>query len=144
MKKLILSLLLGLFMGTAMAQSPATIIPHQQLQEVFSSEEIGNMSAEQVAYYNALIQHGYMIDEYPAEKMDGINELQVLTLKGAFANTSQDYSEEGLQNFNILKYEFKLIPNHINIYRLGNTSKIVVFSSGDDIEVVKQQIINGN
>ena len=46
----------------------------------------------------------------------------------------RSYTEKGLENLNIMKFDLKIDPNIGPIYRLGNTNKIIVFLSGKEIQ----------
>lgn len=69
----------------------------------------------------------------PEVKMDELSRMPVMKLKEKFLTEPEDYSEKGLENLNILKYNFKIDELNGAIYRLGNTTKLIVFYSGKEL-----------
>ncbi len=147
MKKIILLIMFVALSTAIFGQAASTITPDPKIYEVFTAEQIADWQQNnpaQIAYYNVLVQSGYRIEEYPEQKLATIDENPVFTLSSDFAGSKEDFTEEGLENINVLKYEISLYHNHINIYRLGNTTKIIVFLSSDDIDEMVQEMLRAN
>ena len=70
----------------------------------------------------------------PQEKMGELQNIPELKLKELFQTDYVDYSEKGIENLNIMKFDFQIDPNVGPIFRLGNTNKLIIFLSGKEIQ----------
>lgn len=138
MKKVIVFISFFLILGISYAQvSKSQVTPDPRVIEVFGQETV-NFYLENkpsvIEYYNFFLENSYSIQEMPQEKMEGLQTLPEFKLKAQFQAGLVDYTEKGLENLNIMKYELKIDPNIGPIYRLGNTNKIIIFLSGKEIQ----------
>jgi hypothetical protein len=138
MKKVIVSSFFLLILSMTFAQSPKEkIATDPRIIEVFGQETVDfylENKPSVIQYYNFFLENSYSIEEMPQEKMEGLQTLPELTLKNKFQTDLVDYTEKGLENLNIMKYELKIDSNIGPIYRLGNTNKIIIFLSGKEIQ----------
>lgn len=138
MKKLILSVLLLTVIGFTNAQTQKIqVIADPRIVEVFGQETVDfylENNPSIIRYYNFFLENSYSIQDMPQEKMEGLKTLPELTLKNEFQTDLVDYTEKGLENLNIMKYDLKIDSNIGPIYRLGNTNKIIIFLSGKEIQ----------
>lgn len=138
MKKVIVFMVFILILSISYAQiSKTKVAADPRIIEVFGQETV-NFYLENkpsvIQYYNFFLENSYTIEEMPQEKMEGLQTLPELKLKTEFQTDLADYSEKGLENLNIMKYDLKIDPNVGPIYRLGNTNKIIIFLSGKEIQ----------
>ena len=70
----------------------------------------------------------------PQEKMGELQNIPELKLKENFLTDIIDYTEKGLENLNIMKFDFQIDPNVGPIFRLGNTNRLIIFLSGKEIQ----------
>jgi len=124
-------------MGSLFSQeNKSDITPDPKLIDALGQETVdfyAQNNPNLIVYYNFFLTHSYRIVEMPAEKMSEIETFPVMKLKEKFQNEKSDYSEEGLKNLNILKYNIKIDQAGGAIYRLENTNKLVLFYSGKEI-----------
>lgn len=138
MKKLILSVLLLTVMVLSIAQTQKTpIVPDPRVIEVFGQETVtfyleNNPSI--IQYYNFFLENSYSIQDMPQEKMGELQNIPELKLKENFQTDVIDYTEKGLENLNIMKFDFQIDPNVGPIFRLGNTNRLIIFLSGKEIQ----------
>ena len=113
------------------------IIADPRIVEVFGQETVDfylENNPSIIRYYNFFLENSYTIQDMPQEKMEGLKTLAELKLKTQFQTDLADYSDKGLENLNIMKYDLKIDPNVGPIFRLGNTNKIIIFLSGKEIQ----------
>jgi hypothetical protein len=77
----------------------------------------------------------------PDVKMEEIDKIPVMKLKDKFLSEPKDYSEKGLEQLNVLKYDIKIDQVGGAIYRLENTNKLIVFYSGKEIQTMYNETI---
>lgn len=138
MKKMIVSMLFLIILGINFAQNTKEqIIADPRIVEVFGQETVDfylENNPSIIRYYNFFLENSYTIQDMPQEKMEGLKTLAELKLKTQFQTDLADYSDKGLENLNIMKYDLKIDPNVGPIFRLGNTNKIIIFLSGKEIQ----------
>jgi hypothetical protein len=138
MKKVIVSTFFLLILSMTFAQSPKEkIAADPRIIEVFGQETVDfylENNPSLIQYYNYFLENSYSIQEIPQEKMGDLQTIPELKRKEKFQSDFIDYTEKGLENLNIMKFDLKIDPNIGSIYRLGNTNKIIVFLSGNEIQ----------
>ena len=138
MKKVIVSTFFLLIMSMTFAQSSKEkIATDPRIIEVFGQETVDfylENNPSIIRYYNFFLDNSYSIQEMPQEKMADLQTIPELKRKVEFQSDFIDYTEKGLENLNIMKFDLKIDPNIGPIYRLGNTNKIIVFLSGKEIQ----------
>jgi hypothetical protein len=138
MKKVIVSTFFLLILSMTFAQSPKEkIAADPRIIEVFGQETVDfylENNPSLIQYYNYFLENSYSIQEIPQEKMGDLQTIPELKRKEKFQSDFIDYTEKGLENLNIMKFDLKIDPNIGPIYRLGNTNKIIVFLSGNEIQ----------
>lgn len=138
MKKVIVFMTFFLILGISFAQvSKSQVVADPRVIEVFGQETV-NFYLENkpnvILYYNFFLENAYSIQEIPQEKIGDLPSIPELKLKEQFQADFVDYSDKGIENLNIMKYELKIDPNVGPIYRLGNTNKLIIFLSGKEIQ----------
>lgn len=138
MRKLILSMLLLSVMGLTFAQTQKTqVIADPRVIEVFGQETVTfylENNPSMIQYYNFFLENSYTIQDMPQEKMGELQNIPELKLKENFQTDIIDYTEKGLENLNIMKFDFQIDPNVGPIFRLGNTNRLIIFLSGKEIQ----------
>jgi hypothetical protein len=125
-------------MGFTFAQAQKSqVIADPRVIEVFGQETVtfyleNNPSI--IQYYNFFLDNSYSIQDMPQEKMGELQNIPELKLKESFQTDYVDYSEKGIENLNIMKFDFQIDPNVGPIFRLGNTNKLIIFLSGKEIQ----------
>lgn len=138
MKKVIVSMFFLLILGVSFAQNTKKqIVADPRIIEVFGQETVdfyleNNPTA--IQYYNFFLENSFSIQEMPQEKMGDLQTIPELKRKEKFQSDFIDYTDKGLENLNIMKFDLKIDQNVGPIYRLGNTNKIIVFLSGSEIQ----------
>ena len=135
MKKLFIVITSLFLMSISYAQTN-TNVPDQRLIDAYGQETVDfyiNNAPDRISYFNFILNHSYQIVEMPEVKMDELSRMPVMKLKEKFLTEPEDYSEKGLENLNILKYNFKIDELNGAIYRIGNTTKLIVFYSGKEL-----------
>jgi hypothetical protein len=138
MKKLFIVFLSMFVMSITIAQAQSNQ-PDPKLIEGFGQETVDfyiQNAPELIAYYNFFVNYSYKIVDLPQEKMSELDNIPSFQIKEKFISEPVDYSEQGLQNLNILKYDFKLDQIGSMIYKIGNTNKLIVFYSGKEIQTM--------
>ena len=130
MKKIILLSMLVISGITAFSQSLAI---DSRLYAKYSEEELLDMQQNHPAdleYINWFVENSYVIKEVANPE-----ELSYPRLKYMDKETKMEGSEVtefDAENFNIMEYGFE-ISKSSNVYLIGNTGKILVFYSSDDL-----------
>ena len=143
MKNLIILFLSVFLMSSSFAQTN-TNVPDPKLIDAFGQETVDyyiNNAPHLISYYNFFLNYSYKIVEMPQEKMSEIDQYPEMRLKEKFLQEPQDFSENGLNDLNILKYEIKIDQVGGAIYRLGNTNKLIIFYSGKEITAMYNETI---
>ena len=133
MKKILTLISIVCVYGTMCAQQ---VTPDPRLSQVWDENTIEHhlaYSPTTIQYYNFFLDHAYVIEDFPVDKMDAYENIPELQLKDAFANETPDFSNAGLKNLNIMKYDIEIHSNQRSTYRLGKSGKIIVFYSGYEI-----------
>lgn len=136
MRKTVILFFVLFLTGSAFAQSNF-VQPDQKLIDAFGYETVDfyqKNAPHLIKYYNFFLYNSYNIVDIPEGKNESIESIPVFKLKDKFLSEPKDYSVNGLQNLNILKYDFKIDLNNSAIYRLEGTQKIIVFISGKEIQ----------
>jgi hypothetical protein len=138
MKKLLTFLFSLMIMGSLFSQeNKSDIKPDPRLIDALGQETVyfyAQNNPKLILYYNFFLNHSYQITEIPQEKVKDLKDIPEFQLKPQFQMESPDYTEKGLENLNIMKYDFKIETNVGPIYRLGNTNKLIIFLSGKEIQ----------
>jgi hypothetical protein len=118
--------------------------PDQKLIDALGQETVNfylNNDPNLIGYYNFFLNYSYKIVDMPEPKMDQLDQIPVMRLKEKFLSEPEDFSEIGLQKLNIMKYEIKIDPINGAMYRLGNTTKLIIFYSGKEITTMYNETI---
>lgn len=143
MKKWLIVIFSMFLMGVISAQSKSNV-PDPKLVDAWGQETVDyymNNAPDLISYYNFFLNYSYKIIEMPDEKMSEMDKITEFKLKDKFIHEPVDYSENGLQNLNIMKYDFQIDQLGGGIFRLGNTKKLIVFYSGKEIQTMYNETI---
>lgn len=143
MKKWLIVIFSMFLMGVISAQSKSNV-PDPKLVDAWGQETVDyymNNAPDLISYYNFFLNYSYRIIELPDEKMSEMDKITEFKLKDKFIHEPVDYSENGLQNLNIMKYDFQIDQLGGAIFRLGNTKKLIVFYSGKEIQTMYNETI---
>lgn len=136
MKKIFFLVTFITLLGITFAQESKVPIPDTRIVEAFGQETVDYLlqtSPRTIEYYNFFLDESYTISEIPQEKVHDLRDMLPFTLKNPAIGEMPDFSAEGLKKLNILRFNINIHPVMGAIYRLGNTNKIIVFYSGDEI-----------
>lgn len=142
---MIISSLFLLVLSFTFAQNQnKQIAADPRVTEVFGQETV-NFYLENkpsiIQYYNFFLENSYTISEIPQEKISDLKDIAELKLKPSYQMEFVDYTDKGLENLNIMKFDLNIDPNIGPIYRLGNTNKLIFFLSGKEIQSLYNQFL---
>lgn len=114
----------------AIAQSSGDIVPDTRLYARYSTEYIQTImssDANTIAYMNYELDFGYRIIEVGVEKASVFPVLFYLnTADKSIGNAVADINESSV---NIMLFNFERLLDKPSVYRIGNTGKIISFTS---------------
>lgn len=135
-KKILIIVLLLVAVNCAFAQQ-TDVLPDGRLYSRYQSSEIENLrtfAPQDIAYWNWFVENGFIVKrgnpsytaKYPALRFfDKDTKLA--------AEEEVSYLED---NFNIMAYDFEILPDKTNTYRIGNTGYVVnVYSASKLVEM---------
>lgn len=143
MKKLFIVITSLFLMSVSFAQNK-TNVPDQKLIDALGQETVDfylQNNPSLVGYYNFFLSYSYQIVDMPEPKIDQLDQIPVMRLKEKFMTEPENYTEVGLANLNIMKYDIKIDPINGAMYRLGNTTKLIIFYSGKEIMTMYNETI---
>lgn len=131
MKKIILLFVLVISMMTAFSQVSQI---DSRLYAKYSEEELLDMQANRSAsleYFNWFVKNAFVIKEISNPEVSDFPKLRYWDKETKMAGA--EATEYNPETFNVMEYDFEVLVNASNAYLIGNTGKILVFYSGNDL-----------
>ena len=131
MKKIIL--LLMLVISTIAVFSQVSQID-SRLYAKYSEEDLLNMQQnrpQDLDYLNWFVENAYIVKE--VANPDVLNYPKLRYMDKETKMEGSEVTEFDAENFNIMEYGFEISAKSSNVYLIGNTGKILVFYSSDDL-----------
>ena len=126
MKKiLIIFVLLAAFTGVY-AQQQTNVVPDNRLYSKFQSDDINNMvnlMPQEITYWNWFIDNGFIVKRTTPEIAQKYPPLKFFDKDTKLAGEEEVSYLEG--NFNIMAYDFEILPERTNSYRIGETGYVI-------------------
>ncbi|MBO7651847.1 MAG: hypothetical protein J6S84_03930 [Bacteroidales bacterium] len=136
MKKILTILvLLAAFTGVY-AQQQGSVVPDNRLYSKFQSDDINNMVnllPQEITYWNWFADNGFVVKNTSQEVAHKYPALKFYDKDTKLAAEEEIAYDEA--TFNIMAYDFEILPDKTNIYRIGDTGYIVnIYSSRKLVE----------
>lgn len=131
MKKIIL--LLSLILMGIGAFSQASQID-SRLYAKYSEEdllEIQSNNPTDIEYMNWFVENAYVIKEIANPETSAFPKLRYMDKETKMAGSEATYFNA--ETFNVMEYDFEIAAKSSNAYLIGNTGKVLVFYSSDDL-----------
>lgn len=131
MKKIILLFVLVISMITAFSQVSQI---DSRLYAKYSEEELLDMQQNRPAdleYINWFVENSYVIKDVADPSVLNYPKLKYMDKETKMEGS--EVTEFDAATFNIMEYGFEIAAKSSNVYLIGNTGKILVFYSSDDL-----------
>lgn len=89
-----------------------------------------NRSAS-LEYFNWFVENAFVIKEISNPEVSDFPKLRYWDKENKMAGA--EATEYNPETFNVMEYDFEVLVNASNAYLIGNTGKILVFYSGNDL-----------
>ena len=125
MKKL-LTVLVLLVAFTGVYAQQVSVIPDNKLYAKFQSDDINNMVnllPQEITYWNWFAYNGFVIKRTTPENAHKYPPLKFVDKDPKLAADVEVGYDEA--SFNIMSYDFEILPNKGNAYRIGETGYVV-------------------
>ena len=131
MKKIILLLMLVISGITAFAQ---TLTIDSWLYAKYSEEDLLDMQQNRprdLEYLNWFVENSYVIKE--VVNPDVLNYPKLKYMDKETKMEGREANEYDAENFNIMEYGFEISAKSSNVYKIGDTGKLLIFYSSRDL-----------
>ncbi len=105
--------------------------------------EIKNSNSFQYEVLNYFVEEGFLITEMPEKEINYL-ELYKLNPETGDIDPSNTITESDLVNFNPMEFNCMYEQNKNRYYKAGNTGKIIIIHSLDDISIAVENRIRLN
>jgi len=126
MKKILTIIVLLVAFTGVYAQQQVNVIPDNRLYSKFQTEDINNMvnlMPQEITYWNWFLNNGFVVKRTTPEAAHKYPPLRFFDKDTKLAAEEEvSYLEE---NFNIMAYDFEILPDKTNTYRIGETGYVV-------------------
>lgn len=126
MKRILIILILTLAFAGVYAQQQGNVVPDSKLYAKFQADDINNMvnqMPQEIVYWNWFAYNGYVVKKTTPEYARNYPKLKFMDKDTKLAAGEEVEYDEA--NFNIMEYDFEILPDNTNIYRIGETGYIV-------------------
>jgi len=131
MKKIILLSMLVISGITAFSQD----LPiDSRLSAKYSEEDLLDMQQnrpQDLEYLNWFVENSYVIKEVVDPEVLNYPKLKYMDRETKMEGS--EVTEFDAENFNIMEYGFEIAAKSSNVYKIGDTGKLLVFYSSDDL-----------
>lgn len=98
-------------------------------------EALQQNNAAKLAYYTLILNEGAIIQNYGQEKiMANLNTIPKIKLKPQFSSEALPDLSDGIDNLNILKFDFQISPDSKTICRIDETGYVIIILSAEEID----------
>jgi len=114
--------------------SQQTVSVDNRLIAKYTEEELSEIQRNNPAdieYLNWFLDNAFVIKEIRNPESADIQKLRYLDKETKMAGA--EVTEYNPETFNVMEYKISILPNSSNYYKIGNTGKVLVFSSGEDL-----------
>lgn len=136
MKKILTILVLLVAFTGVYAQQQGSVVPDNRLYSRFQSDDINNMvnqAPEEIVYWNWFADNGFVVKRTTLEVAHKYQPLRFFDKDTKLATEEEVAYDEA--SFNIMTYDFEILLDKTNIYRIGDTGYIVnIYSSRKLVE----------
>ncbi len=133
MKKILLVVVFWATFGSLFAQQ-TNVVPDDKLYSRFQTEDINNMlnqAPQEIKYWNWFVENGFVIKEETPEYASKYEPLRFFDKDTKLAGEEEVAYTESV--FNIMQYDFEILQDKTNTYRIGNTGYIVNVLSASNL-----------
>jgi len=134
MKRILIILILTFAFAGVYAQQEGSVVPDNRLYSRFQTVTINNMVEKlpsEIVFWNWFVDNGFVVKYASPE-----NAMQFPPLKFYDKDTKLGAEEEVVYDeatFNIMAYDFEILQDRSNAYRIGNTGYIVSILSDREL-----------
>ena len=136
MKRILTILIMALAFTGVYAQQQGSVVPDSRLYAKFQADDINNLvnrMPQEIIYWNWFVDNGFVVKKTTPELASNYPPLKFMDKDTKLAAREEvEYNEA---NFNIMEYDFEILPDKTNIYRIGETGYIVNILSNRDLVV---------
>jgi len=136
MMKKILTILVLLVAFTGVYAQQGNVVPDNRLYSKFQSDDINNMvnlMPQEIVYWNWFVNNGFVVKQTTLEVAHKYPSLKFFDKDTKLAGEEEVAYDEA--SFNIMAYDFEILPDKTNVYRIGDTGYIVnIYSSRKLVE----------
>lgn len=136
MKRILIILILTFAFAGVYAQQGGNVVPDGRLYAKFQADDINNLvnqMPQEIVYWNWFIEYGYVVKKTTPEYASNYPALKFIDKDTKLAAEEEVAYDKA--SFNIMAYDFEILPDRTNIYRIGNTGYIVNILSNRDLVV---------
>lgn len=133
MKRILIILILTAASAMLYAQQ-GNVVPDNRLYSRFQSDDINNMVENlpsEIVYWNWFVDNGFVIKKTYPELVQTFPPLKFLDKDTKLAGEEEVAYDAA--SFNIMAYDFEILQNKTNVYRIGNTGYVVNILSDRDL-----------
>ena len=131
MKKIILLLMLVISGITAFAQ---TLTIDSRLYAKYYEEDLLDMQQNRtrdLEYLNWFVENSYVVKEVADPEVLNYPKLKYMDKETKMEG--REANEYDAENFNIMEYGFEISAKSSNVYKIGDTGKLLIFYSSRDL-----------
>ena len=136
MKRILIILILTLAFAGVYAQQQVNVVPDNRLYSRFQSTDISNMVEKlpsEIVYWNWFVDNGYVVKRTTSEEASKYQPLKFYDKDTKLAAEDEVAYDES--SFNIMAYDFEILQDRANVYRIGDTGYVInILSSRDLVE----------
>jgi len=126
MKRILIILVLTLAFAGVYAQQQGSVVPDNKLYAKFQSDDINNLVSQmpqEIVYWNWFAYNGYVVKRTTPERARKYPTLKFFDKDTKLAAEEEVGYDE--VSFNIMAYDFEILPDRVNSYRIGETGYVV-------------------
>ncbi len=126
MMKKLLTILVLLVAFTGVYAQQVSVIPDNKLYAKFQSDDINNMvnlMPQEITYWNWFAYNGFVVKRTTPENAQKYPLLKFFDKDTKLAADEEVAYDES--SFNIMAYDFEILPDKANAYRIGETGYVV-------------------
>ena len=136
MKRILIVLIMTFAFAGVYAQQQGSVVPDNKLYSKFQADDINNMVnllPQEIVYWNWFANKGYVVKKASMEVAQKFPPLKFFDKDTKLAAEEEVAYDEA--TFNIMAYDFEILPDRTNVYRIGDTGYIVnIYSSRKLVE----------
>jgi len=134
MKRILTILILTFAFAGVYAQQQVNVVPDNRLYSRFQSTDISNMVERlpsEIVYWNWFVDNGYVVKRTTSEVASKYQPLKFYDKDTKLAAEEEVAYDES--SFNIMAYDFEILQDRTNVYRIGDTGYVINILSSRDL-----------